>query len=173
MQEWIKENGKIPVRDDFNSPSYVTYEREFGSWTDAIKIITGFESNDNSTRSRKAEIQTLSEFKTEGAVDLSGQNRNNTCDGMCPKGELFDTKSASLTKLHGYWGWAFNITMGQLEEAEYLFLRAYKDKDFTKEPEHKWRVPVKFMDNRRSIFIHKDNRGMYNVDNMKKYEMRI
>lgn len=33
----------MPVRDDFNSPSYVTYEREFGSWANAIKTITGFE----------------------------------------------------------------------------------------------------------------------------------
>ncbi len=101
-------------------------------------IAAGFKLN-HVTRSRQAEIQTILEFKTEGVVDLSGISRNNSCDGICPKGEKFDTKSASLTKLHGYWGWGFNITINQLEEANYIFLREYKDKDFTKSPVHKWR----------------------------------
>lgn len=66
--------------------------------------------------------------------------------------------------------------MNQLAEAKYLFLRAYKDEDFTKFPEHKWRVPIEFIDNRRTIFIYKDNKhirnvdNMHNIDNMKKYE---
>ena len=65
---------------------------------------------------------------------------------------------------------AFSVKISQLEEAEYLFLRAYKDKDFTKPPAHKWRIPIDFMDNRTNIFVYKDNIfGMYNVENMKKY----
>ncbi len=177
LQEWLKENGRIPQLRDFvnnpNYPSFAIYQKEFGSWNNAL-IEAGIEINEDlpTVRGRYGEIQTISEFKTKGAIDLSGQNRNSTCDGICPKGELFDTKSASLTQMQGHWGWKFSVTISQLEEAEYLFLRAYKDKDFTKRTIHKWRIPIDFMSNRLHIFIYKDKKSSkYNVDNMKKYEV--
>lgn len=177
IQQFVKANGRLPTEYDFNKdpkyPHYATYQREFGSWNNALAM-AGYKLNDHITRARQGEIQTISEFKTEGMIDLSGQNRNSTCDGICPQGEMFDTKSSSLIKLHGYWGWGFNVTISQLEEADYLFLRAYKDKDFTKKPLHIWRVPIEFIDNRAKIFIYKDNRlDLYNVDNMKKYEVMV
>lgn len=55
-------------------------------------------------------------------------------------------------------------------------MRTYKDRDFTKKPEHKWIAPIEFMDNRRTVFVYKDKKygqksSMYNVENMKKYEI--
>lgn len=180
LQKWGKDNDKIPAIKDFdknkNLPSFQTYTNEFGSWGNALTE-AGFKPNDVKTRSRHGEVQTISEFKTVGAIDLSGENRTNTCDGICPKGEMFDTKSASLTNMHGRWGWKFYVSINQLEEADYLFLRAYKDKDFTKPPVHKWRVPIDFMNGRTNIIICKNKARkkhyciLYDVEDMMKYEI--
>lgn len=165
-----------PTAADFtnnpNYPGYDTIQRIFGTWNNGI-IAAGFKPNDNQVnRSRYAEMQQISEFKNKGVIDLSGQNRMSSYDGICPKGEKFDTKGASLVNRNSHLGWAFYVTINQIEEADYLFLRAYEDKDFTKPPLYKWRVPIDFMDNRTSIFIYKEVNvdGMYNVENMKKYE---
>lgn len=176
IQQFDRENGKPPIERDFDNnpkyPSYGTYQREFGSWNNA-KIEAGFKPDDDVTRGRQGELQTISEFKTEGAIDLSGKNRKSTCDGQCPKGELFDTKSISLTKMNNrYYGWMVHITENQLQKAKYLFFRAYKDQDFTKPPLHKWRVPIEFMKDRKQIFIYKDeNRGEFNIKSMNEYEI--
>lgn len=177
LQKWGKSNNKIPTERDFTNnldlPSFGTYINEFISWTNAL-MSAGFTPNDVATRSRQGELQTISEFKIEGAVDLSGKNRHNICDGICPKGELFDTKSASLTYVNSSWCWSFCITISQLEKVDYLFLRAYEDKDFTKKPSHIWRVPIEFIEGRTSINIYKDNnKTMYNVENMKNYVIQI
>ena len=180
LQQWIKKNERIPSQSDFDKnpelPNYKTYTNEFDSWPNAI-VAAGFKPNDTTvSRGRQGEMQTISEFKTECVVDLSGENRNSTCDGICPKGDMFDTKSASPTKKHGYWGWIFFATISQLKEADYLFLRAYADRDFTKRPLYVWRVPIEFMNGRTTIFIYKDKKysrkiGMLNVENMKEYEI--
>lgn len=176
IQLWTKNHeGISPKQEDFtnnpNYPNFSTYMREFGNWNNGL-IFAGIKPNNHIARSRQAEIQTLSEFKIDGAIDLSGENRRNSCDGICPKGEMFDTKSALLTRKHGLWGWIFNVTINQLEDASYLFLRAYANEDFTKKPLHVWRIPIEFMNNRTNIFIYKDNHhGTYNVDNMRKYEI--
>jgi len=175
IQQWTKEHQNVhPRQEDFDkNPKYpcsVTYISRFGNWNNAI-ITAGLKPNNHIFRSREAEIQMLSEFKTEGAIDLSGKNRKSSCDGICPRGEKFDTKSALLTKRHELWGWWLCLT-NQLKDAEYIFLRAYKDKDFAKKPVHKWRIPIEFMNNKTNIFIHKDKHGMYNAENMKKYEIQ-
>lgn len=178
MQRFEKENRRRPTEKDFsNNPNYPnrqTIINQFGSWN-AAKILSGFNIDDTKTRGRYGEIQTINEFKVEGAIDLSGQDRNSICDGICPKGEKFDTKSASITRLSGYgsFGWGFGARKSQLMEVNYLFLRAYEDKDFTKKPLHIWRVPIEFMKGRTLIFIHKDNVGMHNVSNMSQYEILI
>jgi len=177
MLQWAREHDGIPPRqEDFEHnpkyPSTKPYVNEFGNWNNA-KIAAGFEPYDEATKSRLGEVQTISEFKTEGAIDLSGENRKSPCDGICPKGELFDTKSSSPTKKHGFWGWNFTVTLSQLEEVEYLFLRAYDTSDFTKPPKYKWRVPIEFMEGKTTKFIHKDeNMGIYNVKSMRRYEIQ-
>lgn len=175
LQKWEKDNCKIPTEKDFRDnpkyPSFMTYINEFSSWNSAL-IIAGFKPDNEASRSREAELQTISEFKTEGAIDLSGQNRRSICDGICPQGDPFDTKGSSLINVHGQWGWIFRVTIDQLVEVNYLFLRAYKDKDFTKDPVHKWRVPIDFMNNKTTVIIYKDNKYCkHNVENMKKYEI--
>lgn len=177
MKQFERENRRSPTERDFKNnpryPSCMTYVNEFGSWIKALTA-AGFKPNDKSTRGRLGEVQTLSEFKTGGAVDLSGDNRRSICDGICPKGELYDVKSSSLVQSYrgGAWGWYFGITEEQLQQADYLFLRAYEDKDFAKPPKYKWRVPIELAECRKGIFIYKDeNRGIYNVKNMKEYEI--
>lgn len=176
IQQFEKENGRPPKEKDFLNnkkyPSYKTCEKEFGTWNNALKA-AGLIQNNHIERSRQAEIQTLSEFKTDGAIDLSGENRHSLCDGICPKGEKFDTKSSSLIRVQGSLCWVFGVTQGQLEEVDYLFLRAYKDKDFTKPPMYRWRVPIEFMEDKTAKIIYKDElRGKYNIRTMKIYELR-
>lgn len=175
LRQWAKEYERIPTSRDFmhnpKYPGYVTFVNLFGSWTNTL-ISAGFEPKDKPTKGRQGEIQTISEFKTNGAIDLSGENRNSICDGICPKGEKFDTKSSSLFKIKGFWGWHFGVSINQLKEADYLFLRAYKDEDFTKTPVHKWRIPIEFAEGKTWVTIYKDGyRGVHNVENMKEYEI--
>jgi len=175
IQQFVREKGRPPTTSDFaNNPDYPSikpYLREFGSWTGGL-IAAGLNPNDEATRSRQGEIQQLSEFKIEGVVDLSGNNRNSVCDGICPKGEEFDTKSASLTINGAFFCWHYRISERQLKEAKYLFLRAYEDKDFTKPPKYKWRVPIEFADGKKDIFIYKDKDwDKHNIKNMKKYDI--
>lgn len=183
IQQWAKKhNGIPPSISDFNCnakyPSSGTVINLFGTWSKAI-IVAGFIPNDSVTRGRHGEVQTIQEFKTEGAIDLAGKNIHSPCDGICPNGKLYDTKSASIIKRGIYWCWAFNISIEQLEKADYLILRAYETKDFTKKPMHKWIVPIqtikekrKDIESRTAIFIYKENRGNLNVENMSKYEIK-
>jgi hypothetical protein len=175
IQQFVREKGMLPTVADFtNNPDYPSikpYLREFGSWTGGL-IAAKFKPDDEATRSRQGEIQQLSEFKIEGVVDLSGKNRNSTCDGICPKGEEFGTKSASLTINGAFFCWHYRVSERQLKVAKYLFLRAYEDKDFTKPPKYRWRVPVEFADGKKDIFIYKDKDwSKYNIKNMEKYEI--
>ena len=174
LRQFKLENKRPPFANEFHNPrypSYVIYLMRFGSWNKALEMAGLIPNNTSQFKGRQGELQTIQEFKTEGAIDLSGENRHSTCDGICPKGEMFDTKSASIIKHNHRWCWTFQLNGNQLEEVDYLFLRAYEDKDFTKPPLHKWRVPIKFMKNRRAIFVYKDECGEYNVKNMKKYEI--
>jgi hypothetical protein len=153
--------------------SFKTYINEFGSWNNVL-IEAGLKINKEGTyiRARTGELQTISE--TEGAIDLAGEYCNSSCDGICSEG-LFDTKSASLQNRGGMIGWPFSVTITQLEEAKYLVLRAYKDKDFSKQPLYKWKIPIEFMDNGTTIFIHKYKRRSdikHYVENMKEYEFK-
>lgn len=106
IQQWTnKHNGIPPISTDFNDnpkyPSRSTIQKLFGTWNNAI-IAAGFKPNklETTAKGRKGEIQTLSEFRTEGVIDLSGKNNKSSCDGICPKGGKFDTKSSSPRKKH-------------------------------------------------------------------------
>lgn len=174
LQQWTRENGRPPVAKDFMNnhkyPSISKFLKEFGYWNNA-KLAVGFKLDDTCTRGRQGELQILSEFGI-GAVDLSGKDRHSSCDGICPKGEYYDVKSASLgNDRNGYRGWAYTIKINQIIDADYIFLRAYKDKDFTKFPKYRWRIPIELIEGKTSIFIYDDeNKGIYNTKTMKKYE---
>ena len=46
------------------------------------------------------------------------------------------------------------------------------DKDFSRSPSYKWRIPIGLMKGIMHLFIYKDeNRGTYNTRNMKGYEI--
>lgn len=177
MHQFEIENGRPPVQQDFyhnpKYPSFTVFNRTFGSWNNA-KLAAGYDIDCSNTRGRLGEEQTLSEFKTEGATDLSGDNHHNSCDGICPKGELYEVKSRSLIHFPNcpeFDYWSFKVTRQQLKNAKYVFLRAYETNNFTKPPKYKWRIPIDLFECRTGINIYKDdNRGTLNVRTMKKYE---
>lgn len=184
IKRFVEQNGRLPTESDFTGnidyPSDSTIWRLFGSWNKGLEA-AGFSPNDENIRGRLGEIQTINEFKKEGAIDLSGIDRKSSCDGMCPKGELYDVKSASLrhykqyqTNTHDGWGWAYSISEKQLKGASYLFIRAYETSDFSKQPKYKWRIPIEILNNRKSLFIYKNgDYGRFNIKNMKQYEQEI
>lgn len=174
LQKFTMVYGRPPTYLDFcfETPCNHTISDYFGGWINALKK-AGLDITDNIVyNTRMAEEQQISEFKNEDTI-LSGQNRHSTCDGICPKGDMFDTKSSCLKLLwNNCYGWQFCFTIGQLLKAKYFFLRGYKDKFFSKPPLHIWRVPVKFIDNRRGIYILNDDiTGQYNIITMKEYEV--
>lgn len=90
LRRFEKEHRRSPTEEDFrNNPEYpyfTTYVKIFGSWFNSLKLaelnidIMGPQSN--TYRGRQAEIEVIDHFKRQ-SVDLSGENHNSHCDGIC------------------------------------------------------------------------------------------
>lgn len=175
--QFYNEDGKAPARRDFvknpKYPSFKMYQKRFGSWMKALKIakldpdsliekgLVNSESN-ASLKGRLFEILILKSFKTNGAIDLSGEKCTNNFDGICPKGKTYDAKSSCLHK--GLY-WFFGITNKFIENIDYLFLGAF-DENFGKLL-HVWMVPKKYFNDKGiSITVYIED-----IDEMKQYEI--
>ena len=86
-------------------------------------------------KARLLEMYVIEHFGNK-IIDLSGENQNNPCDGICPKGKIYDVKSS---KLHSGKYSLFHTRNKFREEIEYYYLGAFNS-DWTK-LEHVWRVP--------------------------------
>lgn len=153
-------------------PGYGIYQRRFGSFQKGLKLVgldfdtvtrNGIIEN-NKQKGRLFEICVLEHFENK-SKDLSGENQNSPCDGICPKGHIYDVKSSKLYNNRYY---MFNTRNKFREEIEHYYFGGFNS-DWTM-PEHVWRVSGEIVE--KDYFIVGLNSGyMYNVENMKEYEI--
>lgn len=180
--QFYEEKGISPTVKDFNKdpkyPSYITYTRRFGSWQKALKLVCL--DIDSMTRrgvietlqqkGRLGEIFVIDHFNEIGSIDLSGENSNSSCDGICPKGYGYDVKTA-------YFGyerscWLFNLKNTNIDKIDWFYLLAFNE-DFT-ELLYAWRIPASDLMGeieKGRILIGLDNAYANNIKNLKEYEI--
>lgn len=181
MKSFSEKNGKIPVQTDFAGnpgyPNFMTYVKRFGSWSNALKIVkmdidTIIRQGHLDTikrRSRWFEIMVYNYFKKE-STDLSGENCNNTIDGICPNGHTYEVKYSSLYVIDECWRFdTRNMDKGDDNEAiQWYYFGAFNE-DYT-ELLYVWRVPGEVVD--ANVFrVGIRNNHRFNIENMKKYDI--
>lgn len=175
LKKFERENGRVPTVRDFNNdseyPSFRTYQTRFGSWSKALKLAeldvdTMVKKGILDTSQQKArllEIYIIEHFENN-SIDLSGENQNSPCDGICPKGKTYDVKNSKLRR-NGYY--IFHTRNKFREEIEYYYFGAFNS-DWTK-LEHVWRVPGEIVE--KDNFVVGLVGGEFNIENMKEYEI--
>lgn len=178
--QFYQENGKVPGRNDFNKnskyPSFGTYCKRFGNWSNALKLVgldsdsliqkglvnINTESNE-SLKGRLFEILVKYHFEKE-SEDLSGKNCKSPIDGICPTGRSYEAKSSKL-----HWErrcWIFGIKNEY--KAEYYYFGAF-DEEWSK-IKHVWRVPG-YIIKKDNFLVGLSRSYEFNVENMKEYEI--
>jgi hypothetical protein len=177
LLKFYEKHGRPPTRRYFvNNPEYPSYRAygRFGDWQKGLKLVElDYESmakkgilEDNYQKGRQITVR--DHFKNN-PVDLSGDNCNSSCDGICPNGKTYDVKTSKL--LEGKY-WLFHATNKYKEEIEIYYLLAFNE-DWTK-LEHAWRLSgemvdvVSFSINK---FLTPKSRSYRNVEGMKEYEI--
>lgn len=179
--QFYEEKGRSPTIRDFNKnpkyPGHVTYTRRFGSWQKALKLV----NLDMDSMTRRGVIETVQqkgrlgeifviEHFEEISIDLSGENSNSSCDGICPKGYGYDVKTAYFNYERSYWH--FNLKNVNIDKIVWFYLLAFNE-DFT-EVLYVWRIPVLDLIGeieKGRILIGLDNAYANNIKNLKKYEI--
>lgn len=178
LRRYYTETGEIPTYNEFLSnkkyPSSVCFAEHFGTWNNALKLagmdidmlIREGKLDNKYHKGRLGELTILDSFKTDGAIDLSGNNALSIFDGICPKGKTYDVKSS---KLIGTGGYLFHFMNKKKQKIEYFFLCAFNE-DFSKLL-HVWLIPNILVNNKGHIWINNSSRGEFNIYNMEMYEV--
>lgn len=117
-------------------------------------------------KARYAEIKVINHFK-QHPIDLSGENHNSPCDGICPNGKIYDVKSSKLYKNKTLPHYEFHTNNKYKEEIEIYYLLGFNE-DYTK-LKYAWRIPGEIAESDRFIVgLNRWSHG-FTVDNMKKY----
>lgn len=174
--QFYEENGRPPVAIDFyKNPKYPgreLYRKVFKSWQNALKFVgldidsmikRGYiETSDQ--KGRLGEIFVFDHFNEIG-YDLSGENKNSSCDGICPQGYNYDVKT-SYFKENGLF-WRFHLDSVDIDEIEWFYLLAFNE-DYTKLL-FAWRIPALDLIEdieKGQIWIHVNN-----LESLKEYEI--
>lgn len=178
--QFYVEKGDPPTKSDFaRNPKYpgaTTYIRRFGNWQKALKIV-GLDVDSmvrrgiietSDQKGRLGEIFVLEHFKEIGSIDLSGENKDSPCDGICPKGFNYDVKTAHFDGSC----WHLQLKNVNRDKIEWFYLLAF-NKGFTK-LSFAWRIRASdIIENieRGEIYIGLNDDYTNNLENMKKYEI--
>lgn len=175
LKQYYEKNRRSPTARDFDNdseyPSPEPYKRRFGSWSKALKLVdldadsmTKKGILDTSQQKARLFERYVIEHFDHKPKDLSGENQNSPCDGICPKGKIYDVKSSSLRDNSHY---RFNTRNKYREEIEYYYFGAFNS-NWTKF-EYVWRVPGEIVE--KDYFIVRLNSGEFNIENMREYEI--
>lgn len=182
--QFYEENGSPPTELDFYKnpkfPNRSTYTRRFGSWRKALKIV-GLDVDSmvrrgviktSEQKGRLGEIFVLDHFEEIGSIDLSGENRKSSCDGICPKGYNYDVKTAYFDENRFNHHWTFKLNGTNIYENECFYLLAF-NKDFTGLM-FAWRIPtLDLMEDIEKGYIQIGSNKNYehNSENLRGYEI--
>ena len=171
-----KEYGRSPTEADFRNnpeyPSYVTFQRMFGSWIGALKLagldIDLMGHQGNSYRGRQAEIMVLNHFK-QHPIDLAGKNPNSTCDGICPNGKTYDVKSSrfDLYKKRYHFRTTNKDKDDYKDAIQWYYLLALNGDDTIK---YVWRIPGEMVE-KDDFLVGMNPNYEFNIENMKEFDI--
>ena len=114
-------------------------------------------------KGRLGEIFVFEHFNDIG-YDLSGENKNSPCDGICPKGYNYDVKTSYfINSLF----WRFHLDSVGIDEIEWFYLLAFNE-DYTKLL-FAWRIPA--LDLVEYIEKGQIRIGASNLENLREYEI--
>ncbi len=180
LKRFEKEEGRIPKEKDLSNnlgyPSIQSYKNYFGSLNKALKLI-GMDLDTrvvqgclktNIEKGRYAEIMVIDHFRRH-PIDLAGENRKSSCDGICPNGNTYDVKSSKLYKdsLRSYYD--FHTNNKYKEEIEIYYLLGFNE-DYSR-LEYIWRLPGEIVERNRFIVeLNNWSRG-YTIDSIKEYDI--
>jgi hypothetical protein len=103
------------------------------------------------------------------SVDLAGENKCSSCDGICPNGKIYDVKSSKLHKIVDYGEfYGFYMINKHKDEIEIYYLLGF-NKDYTK-LEYGWRIPGEIVES-GTFYIRINSYYEFNVENMKQYDI--
>lgn len=174
--QFYEENGRPPTEADFNNdpryPSFRIYQSRFGSWSNTLKLVEldinsmvkkgRIETSDQ--KARYAEIIVINHFQ-QHPVDLAGENKNSSCDGICPNGKTYDVKSSTLAKDRNRYH--FNTNNKYKDNIEIYYLLALNDDGSIK---CVWRIPGEIVE-KHFFHVGLNSRYEFNIENMKKYDI--
>lgn len=176
IRRFVKEYRRIPTARDFDNnyeyPNSSTYQKRFGSWKNALRLVgldvesmvkNGIVENSDQ-KARLAEMVIKNHFK-QYPIDLAGDNKNSSCDGICPNGKTYDVKSS---KLHRGTFWSFKTKNRHKDEIEIYYFLAFNE-DWTK-IEYGWRVPGEIAE-KDGFFVGLNCNYEFNIENMKEYDI--
>lgn len=176
LKKYYIEYGKPPTWSDFVNnhkyPNPDTYRKRFGSWSRALKIV-GLDIDtivkqgillNNCHKGRLFEIIIRDHFENR-PTDLSGDNCNNPCDGICPNGKTYEVKSSKFYTIDKCWN--FGTRNRYKEEIEYYYFGAFNE-DWSKLM-YIWRVPGEIVE--KDYFIVNMYGGKFNTTSMKEYDI--
>lgn len=169
---------RTPARRDFidnpEYPNYQIYRKRFGSWSNALKLVDlDVESmikngviKTSDQKARLSELIVIRHFEKH-PVDLAGENRNSSCDGICPNGKTYDVKCSKLLEKKGWLHYWFNIKNKHKDMIEIYYLLAFNE-DYTK-LNYIWRVPGEIIE--KDYFVVGTNYAEFNIHNMERYNI--
>ena len=179
LLQFNNENGLIPSSNDFKNnskyPNYGTYMNRFGSWTNALKMVsldvdstTKLNILDNNyQKGRQAEIMVINHFKNS-PTDLSGMNCLSHCDGICPNGMTYDVKSSKLHNI-GNGVFHFDIRNKYKEKIEIFYCLGFNENRANLI--YSWRIPNDIINNDYLKIHISPSEAKFNTNNMKKFEI--
>jgi hypothetical protein len=177
IRRFHAEYNRIPTARDFKNnskyPSYYAYLR-FGGLQKVLKLAeldidTLYKKGllrpeTNQQKGRLLELIMLDQFE-KIPVDMSGKKNNSPCDGICPNGKIYEVKSS---KLYDNEYWKYNIRNKEKENIEIFYFGAFNE-DYSKLL-HVLRVPGELVEG--NVFrIEMNNRGKFNIVNMKEFDI--
>ncbi len=175
--QFYEKYGRPPTEEDFQNnseyPGLSTYQRRFGSWSNALKLVgldidsmvkKGIIETDDQ-KARFAEIIVRDHFK-QHPIDLAGENKLSSYDGICPNRKTYDVKGSGLSFNGRYY--YFRIGNKYKDDIEIYYFLAFNE-DWTK-LKYAWRVPGEIIES-DNFCIGLDHSYEFNIDNMKEYNI--
>ena len=176
LVQFYEKYGRPPTTKDFNNnsdyPSFKNYEKKFGSWSNALKLVgLDVESmvrkgiiETEDQKARFSEILVRDHFD-KNPIDLAGENCRSSCDGICPNGKNYEVKSSGL---HCDTFYQFHTNNKHKEEIEIYYLLGF-NKDYTK-LDYGWRIPGEIAE--KDVFlVGLKFRAKFTVRNMRQYDI--
>jgi len=178
LTQFYEKNGRPPKAEDFKNnseyPSFKTYQRRFGSWSNALKLVgmdldtrvmQGY-LDTNQEKGRHAEINVINHFM-QHPIDLAGENCTSPCDGICPNGKTYEVKSSKLY-IGGYYTYCANNK--HKDSIKIYYFLAYNDDGILR---YMWRVPGEIVENDYFYVSINDtrSRAKFTVENLKEYNI--